>query len=92
MAKDNSDIFLQIAGYNFISIARSSRGGEVALYIRSNISYVRRDDFCRSSTFESVSVEINNVKNRKDKADAYHFLVMCLVFGNVSIVRLLALL
>ena len=46
-AKDNSDIFLEIAGYNFLSIARSSRGGGVALYIRSNISYVRRDDFCR---------------------------------------------
>ena len=66
-AKDNSDIFLQIAGYNFVSIATSSRRGGVALYIRSDISYVRRDDICRSSTFEYVFVEINNVKNRKCK-------------------------
>ena len=39
-AKDNYDIFLQIAGYNLVSIARSSRGGGVALYIRSDTSYV----------------------------------------------------
>ena len=63
-AKDNSDIFLQIVGYNFASIARSSREGGVALHITSYIFYVRRDDFCSSSTFESVFVEIN-VKNRK---------------------------
>ena len=72
-AKDNSDIFLQIAGYNFVSIARSSREGGVGLYIRSDIYYLSRHDFCTSSTFESVFVETNNVKNRKGK-----FIVWCI--------------
>ena len=31
---------------------------------------MRRDDLCRSSTFESVFVEIDNIKNRKDKSSS----------------------
>ena len=53
-AKDNSDTFLQTAGYNCVSVIRSSQGGEVALYIRSDSFYVRRDDLCRSSTFDCL--------------------------------------
>ncbi|KAJ8031077.1 hypothetical protein HOLleu_27685 [Holothuria leucospilota] len=56
------DLF-NIDGYNFIHNDRiDGRGGGVALYIKSNIKYVIRDDLSRHLTndAETVFIEIQN--------------------------------
>ena len=66
-ARDDNDVFLQISWYNFVSNNRNDRGSGVALYVRSNMSYMRREDLCKTDRecYESVFIEISNVKKCK---------------------------
>ena len=66
-ARDDNDVFLQISGYTFVTSKINDRDGGVALYVRSNISYIRREDLCKTDRecYESVFNEIINVKKCK---------------------------
>ena len=48
-----------IAGFDFISQPTLSEAGGVGFYIRNNLSYTKRDEFCCSKPeFESLWIEI----------------------------------
>ena len=53
-----SDDIIKINGYNLIRTDRKSRGGVVAIYIKSNLSYTI-SYFSSNSTLEELWIETN---------------------------------
>ena len=59
--KAGIDPFLNtnLPGYSFLSQPSMSNAGGVGFYIKDNLSYIKRDDFCTSNPeFESIWIEI----------------------------------